>query len=120
MAEASLYWAKPNHRQPMLGDSDDSDIRSILTYAAWLFEDPVLRFGGYALPDYDHAWLFGMAGIRDYEAMVPAEPPSLSRAFQHSGHYTMRTGWGEEALYLYFHCGPLGEAMATPICCTWI
>ncbi|MFF3923080.1 heparinase II/III family protein [Paenibacillus lactis] len=34
MAEASLYWAKPNHRQPMLGDSDDSDIRSILTFAA--------------------------------------------------------------------------------------
>ncbi|MGV2786990.1 heparinase, partial [Clostridium perfringens] len=101
MARASLYWAKPNHRQPMLGDSDDSDIRSILTYAAWLFGDSVLRFGGNARPDYDNAWLFGIEGIRDYKAMVPAEPLYLSRAFTHSGHYTMRTGWDEEALYLY-------------------
>lgn len=108
MAEASLYWAKPNHRQPMLGDSDDSDIRGILTYAAWLFGDSVLKYGGHAGPDYDNAWLFGIDGIREYKAMVPAEPPCQSRAFTHSGHYTMRTGWDEDALYLYFHCGPLG------------
>ena len=92
----------------MLGDNDDSDIRGILTYAAWLFGDSVLRYGGHARPDYDNAWLFGIDGIREYKAMVPAEPPSQSRAFTHSGHYTMRTGWDEDALYLCFHCGPLG------------
>ncbi|OMD16792.1 heparinase [Paenibacillus odorifer] len=108
MAAASLYWAKPNHRQPMLGDSDDSDIRSLLTYAGWLFQDAVLRFGGYDQMDYDNAWLFGINGVEGYERLTAELPPNLSRSYAHSGHYVMRTGWDEQDLYLYFHCGPLG------------
>lgn len=108
MAAASLYWAKPNHRQPMLGDSDDSDIRSLLTYAGWLFQDAVLRFGGYDQMDYDNAWLFGINGVEGYERLTAELPPNLSHAYAHSGHYVMRTGWDEQDLYLYFHCGPLG------------
>lgn len=108
MAVASLYWAKPNHRQPMLGDSDDSDIRSLLTYAGWLFQDAVLRFGGYDQMDYDNAWLFGINGVEGYERLNAELPPNLSRSYAHSGHYVMRTGWDEQDLYLYFHCGPLG------------
>ncbi|WP_179087636.1 heparinase II/III family protein, partial [Paenibacillus odorifer] len=108
MAVASLYWAKPNHRQPMLGDSDDSDIRSLLTYAGWLFQDAVLRFGGYDQMDYDNAWLFGINGVEGYERLTAELPPNLSHAYAHSGHYVMRTGWDEQGLYLYFHCGPLG------------
>ncbi|MEK4878137.1 MULTISPECIES: alginate lyase family protein [Paenibacillus] len=108
MAVASLYWAKPNHRQPMLGDSDDSDIRSLLTYAGWLFQDAVLRFGGYDQMDYDNAWLFGINGVEGYERLTAELPPNLSHAYAHSGHYVMRTGWDEQDLYLYFHCGPLG------------
>ncbi|WP_438347622.1 alginate lyase family protein [Paenibacillus sp. FA6] len=108
MAVASLYWAKPNHRQIMLGDSDNNDIRSILTTAAILFEDSTLRFGGYDRIDYDNAWNNGLAGIRYYDECPVSEPPLLSYAFEHSGHYVMRSGWDEEALYLYFRCGPLG------------
>lgn len=108
MAVASLYWAKPNHRQPMLGDSDDSDVRSLLTSAAWLFQDPELRHGGYPTLDYDNAWLFGLEGIEQYSRMPAKEPARMSRPFPHSGHYVMRSGWSEEDLYLYFHCGPLG------------
>ncbi|UNK19164.1 heparinase II/III family protein [Paenibacillus sp. N3/727] len=108
MATASLYWAKPNHRQPLLGDSDDSDIRSLLTYAAWLFQDSILRFGGHQRMDYDNAWLFGGEGIRNYDRLRAELPANLSYPFAHSGHYVMRTGWEPRDLYLYFHCGPLG------------
>ncbi|WP_110932921.1 alginate lyase family protein [Paenibacillus bouchesdurhonensis] len=108
MAIASLYWAKPNHRQPMFGDSDDNDVRSLLTYAAALFKDETLRFRANPRMDYDSAWLLGIEGIRSYDRMASAEPPELSHAFVHSGHYVMRSGWSEQDLYLYFHCGPLG------------
>lgn len=108
MASASLHWAKPNHRQPMLGDSDDSDIRSLITYAAWLFQDGMLRFGGHARMDYDNAWLLGTEGIRDYDRLQAVEPAHLSCSFPHSGHFVMRSGWNLRDLYLYFHCGPLG------------
>ncbi|GGG09152.1 alginate lyase family protein [Paenibacillus aceti] len=108
MAVASLYWAKPNHRQPMLGDSDDNDVRSILSLAAALFADETLRFAADKRLDYDSAWLLGIEAIGSYDSLTSAEPADMSRAFIHSGHYVMRSGWSEQDLYLYFHCGPLG------------
>ncbi|WP_083484999.1 alginate lyase family protein [Paenibacillus ihumii] len=108
MALASLYWAKPNHRQPMFGDSDDNDVRSLLTFAAALFKDETLRFGANLRMDYDSAWLLGIEGIRSYDRLASAEPQEVSHGFIHSGHYVMRSGWSERDLYMYFHCGPLG------------
>ncbi|RUT43956.1 alginate lyase family protein [Paenibacillus anaericanus] len=108
MAIASLYWAKPNHRQIMLGDSDNNDIRSVLTASAIVLQDATLRFGGYDRIDFDNVWNFGSNGIRYYDECPVLVPPRLSHAFEHSGHYVMRSGWDEQALYLYFRCGPLG------------
>lgn len=108
MAMASLYWANPSHRQPMFGDSDDNDVRSLLTYAAALFKNETLRFGANQQMDYDSAWLLGMEAIRSYESLNPVEPSEMSHAFIHSGHYVMRSGWSEQDLYMYFHCGPQG------------
>lgn len=108
MTYASLYWAKPNHMQPMLGDSDNSDIRTIMTAAAILFHDSTLRFGGNAQVDYDNVWQFGVEGIQTYEELTARFPAQTSYPFEHSGHYVMRSGWSEQDLYLYFHCGHLG------------
>lgn len=108
MAYASLLGVKPNHKQVMRGDSDDSDIRSVLTGAAVLLGDKELRFGGYERMDYDNAWSFGLQGIKMYSDMQGAAPECLSHAFEHAGDYVMRSGWDEQALYLNFHCGPLG------------
>lgn len=108
MAYASLYWVKPDHRQIMLGDSDHSDIRSVMTASAILFQEPAFRFGGYEHLDYDNAWNFGLEGKHFYDTCPTLEPPLRSYSFDHSGHYVMRSGWDEQALYLYFRCGPLG------------
>ncbi|MBU5442209.1 heparinase II/III family protein [Paenibacillus sp. MSJ-34] len=108
MCEASLYWAKPNHRQPMLGDSDNSDVRSILTAAAIFFRDSTFRFGGNDEVDFDNAWQFGTEGIRIYESMPARTPSQTSYPFEYSGNYVMRSGWSEQDAYLHFHCGHLG------------
>ncbi|MGO4695287.1 alginate lyase family protein [Paenibacillus sp. 2TAB26] len=108
MAAASLYWARPDHRQVMLGDSDNNDIRSVMTAAAIIFKDPMFRFAGWEKVDFDQAWNFGPEGIGYYEDCPVQIPPQQSYAFEHSGHYVMRSGWEEQALYLYFRCGPLG------------
>lgn len=108
MAYADLYLAKPNGRQPMLGDSDDTDIRDIVTYAAGLFGDGCLKSGGYAHIDYDSAWSFGTAGIAAYEALEAARPPEASHAFAASGNFVMRSSWAADAAYLFFHCAPIG------------
>lgn len=60
MAMADLLWSKPDHTQPANGDSDRTDLRDVLTPAAWLLKDPLLRFGGYDCLDFESAWEMGM------------------------------------------------------------
>ena len=56
MVYANLAWKKPNHHQPMMGDSDDTDIRDLISVGAYLFKDPVLKFGGLERLDFESIW----------------------------------------------------------------
>lgn len=109
MLYADLYMAKPNHRQPLQGDSDDTDLRDLITTGAVLFEDSVLKFGGYSQLHFDQIWDLGLDGLRIYDQLEVKSPEQDSFALSASGNYFMRTGWNEEDLYLHFHCGPLGS-----------
>lgn len=108
MLQANLYIAKPNHHQPMQGDSDDNDLRETLTTGAILFEDAELKFGGLPELSFDHLWMFGMEAVVLYGKLDSKEPEHTSRAFVHTGNFVMRSGWSEQDTYLYFHCGFLG------------
>ncbi|MFD3257649.1 alginate lyase family protein [Paenibacillus lentus] len=108
MAYASLYMAKPNHHQPMQGDSDDNDVRDMLTKAAYLLGDGVLKFGAFERFDFDTFMQFGVAGAEHYRRIELIEPTYRSYPFDRSGNYVMRSGWGEQDLYLFFDCAPMG------------
>lgn len=108
MMKANMYWAKPNHHQPMQGDSDDNDIRDILTTGAILLQDSTLKFGAFQHIDYDSVWNFGSGGLKQYHALEIQEPEHVSFPFRQSGNYVMRSDWKEDARYMYFHCGMLG------------
>lgn len=108
MAEATAVFAKPDHHQPMNGDSDDTDIRDLLTVSAYVFKDPVLKGRGYEKPDFESIWDMGMEAMRDYEKMPIEEPSYTSAALSDSGNYYFRSGHEERANYLHFHCGTLG------------
>lgn len=108
MAYASMYMMKPNYHQPMKGDSDSFDLRSIITAAACIFSEPVLKYRGHKQMDFNNMWTFGKEGLHLYEEIKAQQPLHSSMGLLHSGNYFMRSGWGEEELYLYFHCGQLG------------
>lgn len=108
MAYANLKWMKPNHHQPLTGDSDDTDIRDMLTSCAYLFKDTTLKFGGYEQLDYDSAWELGMEAINEYDKLPVTTPDFTSIALEHSGNYYMRSSWEEDAAFLHFHNGTLG------------
>ncbi len=108
MAYANLAWQKPDGREFMTGDSDDMEIRDYLGVAAWLFQDPVLKTGGREVLDYESVWDIGVAGAKEYEAMKAVRPDFLSVALEDSGNYYLRSGWGERADLLHFHCGTMG------------
>lgn len=108
MAYADRDMAKPSHHQPMLGDSDHTDIRDMITPAAYLLNDGSLKFAGFPELDYDHVWMFGLGGIRDYGGLAAVIPHHTSRGMPESGNFIMRSGWKEEDAYLLFHCGAIG------------
>lgn len=108
MACADLAWKKPDHRQFLMGDSDDMDIRDYISVAAYLFKDPILKYGGFPRLDYESVWDLGIESAAVYEAMETQEPDFLSMALSDSGNYYLRESWEEDANLLHFHCGTLG------------
>lgn len=108
LAYANLWWKKPNHRQFMMGDSDDTDVRDMITVAAYLYKDPVLKFGGYDILDFESAWDLGIEAAKEYELLQKKDPGRTSVALSDSGNYYLRSGWEENANLLHLHCGTLG------------
>lgn len=108
LAYADLAWVKPNHHQPSNGDSDDTDIRDLLSKSACLFQDPVLKFAGFDHLDFESVWDLGWKAAKAYEKLLPKVPEFTSIAMEDSGNYYFRSDWGETANYLHFHCGTLG------------
>ena len=109
LAYANLYMKKPNHKQICQSDSDDTDLRDMLTKAAYLFEDGVLKFGSYEEIDFESIWDLGYDSIKKYKVIKVKYPEYVSYGFEDSGNYYMRSGWSEHDNYMYFHCGTLGS-----------
>ena len=107
-AYATLALKNPAHRQPMTGDSDDTDVRDILSEAALLLGDGLLKAGASARLDYESIWLFGPEGDRRYQDIVPEPLMGGAAELSSSGQVVLRSGWDERADWLYFKNGPLG------------
>lgn len=109
LAYADLYMKKPNHKQVCQSDSDDTDLRDMITKASYLYNDGVLKFGGYKEIDFESVWDLGYSSIEKYKNIEIRKPEKTSYGFENSGNYYMRSGWNEDDNYLYFHCGTLGS-----------
>lgn len=109
MAKACLFWKKPNHRHPLLGDSDDSDAREILTLSAIVFKSGLLKSGAFDKPDFETAWLCGREEIETFFGIQKKEPDYPNVFFQESGNYILRTDYSPRANYLYFKNSFIGS-----------
>tara|TARA_R110001592_G_scaffold358214_1_gene662456 strand:+ start:163 stop:2331 length:2169 start_codon:yes stop_codon:yes gene_type:complete len=108
MAFANVKWQKPNFHQPLLGDSDDTDLRGLLTLSGYLFKDAVLKSRSYAAFDYETFFLLGNKKAKEYKNIPTKVPDFLSVFQQSSGDVYMRTSWEKEATYSSFHIKKLG------------
>lgn len=108
MAYANVKWQKPNYHQPLLGDSDDTDLRGLLTLAASIFNDPVLKSRAFNTLDYETLFITGMENNKIYENIPSKFPDFLSAYQQSSGDFYMRSSWEADATYTSFHLKKLG------------
>lgn len=112
LAKVNERWIKPNHRHPLLGDSDNNDIRDIMSRCAYLFESGSFKYLGFSSLDYDSLWLFGIKGEEKYKQIMPQEPSRLNSYLYDSGNYILRSDWSRNANYLLFHNGYTGGGHA--------
>jgi hypothetical protein len=108
MALVNVQWQKPNYHEPLLGDSDDNDLRSLLTLSSFLFHDSVLKSRAFKTLDYENFYIMGKENGIIYENLVDQQPDFLSAYQQSSGDFYMRSSWKENATYAGFHIKKLG------------
>jgi hypothetical protein len=113
-----MYITRPDGTTPLFGDDDGGrllmldqhpadDFRSSLATGAALFGRGDYKFVAGEAAEAT-AWLLGLQGLQDYEALTPVEPAMQSKAFPIGGYYVMRDGWHPAANYLLVDCGPHG------------
>ncbi|KGX90445.1 alginate lyase family protein [Pontibacillus marinus] len=105
MFTASLAFVKPNGRQPMISDSDHTDIRDVLSRGAVLFNRGDLKYKGYPVLDFEGLWYFGKDGMKTYEALQSHPPSFNSIHLNESGYSIMRDDWSSDEHYLLFDGG---------------
>lgn len=108
MALVDMCLKNPEHRQPMIGDSDDTDLRDIITQAAYLFHDGVLKFGGYPQLDYESIWLYGTDAAEQYDRLESVSVMGGLSNLWCSGQIVLREGWEKDSFWMYYVNGPQG------------
>ena len=113
-----MYITRPDGTTPLFGDDDGgrlmtlshpapNDFRATLATGAAIFERSDYKFvSGWA--DEDTLWLLGPTAAARLNLLPAVEPETQSVAFHNGGYYVMRDGWGPNANYLLFDCGPHG------------
>lgn len=108
MAVINLKWIKPNGCQVAGGDSDETNIRDIITSSAWLFKDESLKAIGYKYLDYESIWNYGEKATIEYEKMNKVNLEEYFSPMPESGHWYLRSGYEENSDFFHFRCGTLG------------
>lgn len=108
MAYAGIRRSDPKFHQIQIGDSDDTDIRDLVTQAALEFRDPVLGSIAYRQLDFEGAWLYQSRGIAEFEKIPKKKPRAGLWVSEESGDCGWRSSFDEDASLLYFRNAPLG------------
>lgn len=112
---------RPDGTIPLIGDDDGGklvdldgrppdDVRAVFAQAAaWLGSDRYAYDAGEGRNAVAAAiWLLGPTAADVLGRLTPRPPVELSRAFRDTGMFVLRDGWGRDAMYAAFDCGPHG------------
>ena len=119
--EFELYMMQPNGRVPEIGGADDGkpirmehlplwDFRPYQAIGAVLFSRPDFKCAATRFHE-DALWLLGPEGLDGFERLESALPRPVSRGFESSGYYLMRSNWSDRADYVCFDCGEQAAGM---------
>lgn len=120
MAMVDLAWQKPNGSEPMMDDSDDIDQRDILTLAAAVFRDGVLKSAGYPKMDFDSLWMVGAADAEAYDNLPAIYPEKRTLPLPTAGIMCSATGGAQRLLGYASTVGCWVQVTVMPTSCILI
>lgn len=112
LALVNIKWQKPDFHQPLTGDSDDTDLRGLLSTAAVVFSDGVIKSRAFQELDYDNRFIFGSADQAKYKMLQAKEPDFLSVYLPNSDQLIMRNSWTDSAYYSCVNLKKIGSGHA--------
>lgn len=108
MALFMLGSMKPNRHHFLQSDSDDTDIRDVLTRAAYLLDMDTLSIGCFPVLEPYSSFFASKDEIETFANRTHQPPPFLSFGGMESGNVYLRTGWTEQDSCCHFRCGQIG------------
>lgn len=112
LAWANVKWQKPDYHQPLIGDSDDTDLRGLLTMAALVFNDSGIKSRAFKSLDYETCFITTKEIREKYNLLSGNEPDFRSVYLPCSGDMIMRSGWDENAHYMNLRLKRIGDGHA--------
>ncbi len=115
-----LMWiGRPDGSWPLIGDDDggrliklaprpSNDFRDTLAIGAAIFERGDWKQAAGDAPA-EMLWLLGPEGLARYDRLQASPPREVSRAFEASGYFVMRDGWGRDSSFALIDCGRHGS-----------
>ena len=108
LSHVNLAWMKTNGCEPMMGDSDDIDLRDVLSCSALVFKKSEFKAVSYSEFEFETAWCLGREGIEEYRYIPSILPKQTEYFLCDSGNCFARNSWSKDSSYLRFHAGTLG------------
>lgn len=108
IAFTNVKWQKPDYKQPLWGDSDETDLRSILTFASFIFKDKVMKSRAFSKVDFENYFIIGEKLSKEYEKIISKNPNFKSFHFKSAGYNIIRDSWDESGSFLTFNSKKFG------------
>lgn len=112
MLEFCVQHKKPDGIEIAMGDSDDIDVRDIITKGAWSYRDPQFKHEGYPKFDFDCVFDLGADAAEEYAQLESIAPQALNVEFGDSGHLFFHSSYDAGQTYLHFYNGVHGGGHA--------
>ena len=106
---ASLFLIKPNKKQLLKGDSDDTSLDDFLTEASLTLKNRDFKYGGMTDLSIEQILSFSLEE-RNWYLNINGDYSKFPKfiKLEESGNYAMRSSWEHDANMLYFYNGPYG------------
>lgn len=100
---------KPNRHHFLQSDSDDTDVRDLLTRCSFVLDDSALWSGCYDELEPVSSFFASEQQIRAFRAREREAAPFVSYAALESGNVYLRSGWERDASCCHLRSGGLGS-----------